>query len=77
MKDIDRRVAALDAIAHEEGYDSQNALLSAMAMESVVPGMCRACETVHSSCEPDMDEGYCESCGENRVESCLIIAGWI
>lgn len=39
--------------------------------DSVMPGICRECYTVHDSCEPDMREGNCENCSKNTVVSCM------
>lgn len=31
------------------------------------PGFCMACGAENDGCEPDMREGPCEVCGENKV----------
>jgi hypothetical protein len=31
------------------------------------PGFCLACGNEQGGCEPDMRNGPCESCGENKV----------
>ena len=30
-------------------------------------GFCQACGSEQEGCEPDMENGKCESCGENEV----------
>ena len=67
---------ALGLIASEEGYDSPEEMLEAVAFDASVPGMCLECEHIQN-CEPDAQDNYCDGCGEQSVVSCLVIGGLI
>ena len=61
-----------------EGYDSPEDMVSDYITESLVPAIC-----VNEDCdftefmEPDQNEGYCEHCEENTVQSCMVLLGII
>jgi hypothetical protein len=44
------------------------------AMGDETPGICLKCEAIIDDIEPDSDDGFCESCGENRVVSIMVLA---
>lgn len=66
----------LDKLASFEGYETAEDLLEAVALSSVVPGICTYCDFT-TDVEPDQDRGFCEMCGTNSVKSALILAGII
>ena len=59
-----------------EGFSSLEQLLEEVIGDSVSPAICIACGST-AEMEPDQDEGYCESCGNNMVVSALVLAGVI
>jgi hypothetical protein len=74
LSDKERR-AKLEKLAESEGYENVEAMLRRAAFDSVSPGIC-----VRPGCsyaidvEPDQQEGYCELCREQSVQSALILA---
>jgi len=71
------RQQALQIICDDCGYDSVDKMLEHCVVDSINPGMCVKCKAVIDSIEPDARDGYCESCGSNKVASALVIAGLI
>lgn len=71
------RKAKLARLAALEGY-SVAELIATAALDSTSAAIC-----VNDGCdyttemEPDQDEGWCEICGTNSVQSALILAGLI
>jgi hypothetical protein len=53
-------------------------MLEEATMDSVAKAICTnpACNYT-TTMEPDQAQGYCEICGTNTVESCLVLAGII
>jgi rubrerythrin len=45
--------------------------LQAMMMDSVQPGICTVCGTIHDGLEPDARRYKCEDCGEPQVFSAM------
>lgn len=68
---------ALRVLAEDQGHGTVMELLEACACDGVNPGICMACGEVSDSMEPDQTEGYCDGCGENRVQAPLVLAGLI
>ena len=68
--------AKLAKIAEAEGFPTIDDLFEAAAADSVVPGICMTCDWV-CDVEPDQDQGWCENCDANTVQSALVIAGLI
>lgn len=74
-------MSKLDKLVEIEGYPSLDALLEAVIMDSVCPGIC--CNPDDPSCdytvevEPDQDRGYCENCDKGTVKAALVLAGLI
>ncbi len=48
-------------------------MLEEAVCDSIVSGYCADCDTVLDSCEPDMENGWCESCGNRNVKSILVL----
>lgn len=74
----EQRRRLLITLAQSEGFDTIDNLLEHAAFDSVSPAIC-----VTDGCgyttdmEPDQGEGWCEACGQNTVQSALILAGMI
>lgn len=67
----------LKKLAEIEGYDDAMDMLEEVNVDSVVPGICLNCKEYTCGVEPDSSEGWCEECGTNTVQSCLVMAGII
>lgn len=54
-------------------------MLNEATYDSVSKGICMnpGCNYTTDNIEPDGSNGYCENCGTNTVQSCLVIAGLI
>ena len=65
----------LKVLACAEGVEDLTELLESAVTDSVVPGVCRACESTLTDVEPDARNNYCYDCGERAVVSCLVLAG--
>ena len=63
-------------LCEAEGFENIDQLLEASICDSVVPAICMDCGCA-TQMEPDQRAGYCEACGQNKVVSCLILAGLI
>jgi hypothetical protein len=73
-----QRAAKLQTLTQSEGHTSVGDLLHAAAYDSVVPGICTRADCSYTcECEPDARRNYCESCGGQSVQSCLVLAGLI
>ena len=65
----------LRSLVEAEGYGSLEKLLEAAVTDSVCPAICTTpgwsytCEM-----EPDQDRGWCEVCGQNTMQSALVLA---
>ena len=64
----------LQIVADEEGYDDPLTMLEELLIESVVPSICRSCQTLGPGVEPDADRYLCEECGEHAVVSVVELA---
>ena len=75
MTPSEKRQAKLQKLADSEGHESIDNLLHAAAYDCVVPSICTApgCDYT-TEMEPDQDRGYCEACGGQTVQSCLVLA---
>jgi hypothetical protein len=70
------RATKLKKLAESEGYENIQDLLYDAAYDSVVPGICTRLGCSYTcECEPDARENYCEACGGQTVQSCLVLAG--
>jgi len=70
-------MSKLSQLAEIEGVEEMD-MLEEATYDSVAPGICinKGC-TYTREVEPDCDEGYCERCDTNTVESCLVLGGII
>jgi len=70
-------MSKLDTLAEIEDLEVME-MLEQATFDSVAPGICtnKDCEYT-TTVEPDQDQGYCEDCKTNTVQSCLILAGII
>jgi hypothetical protein len=68
-------MSKLQTLAGNEGMTVDEMLENA-TFDSVAPGICSnpGCE-YSTSVEPDQSKGFCESCGTQTVQSCLVLAG--
>ena len=66
----------LDMIAKEVGLDVFE-MLGQATFDSISPGICTICLTIHDNVEPDAGENACEECGQSAVKSVLILAGMV
>jgi hypothetical protein len=72
------RRTKLQKLAETEGHAGIDDLLYAAATDSVVPGICTRPDCSYTcECEPDARKNYCEACGHQTVQSCLVLAGII
>lgn len=67
----------LNLLADIEGMDVME-MLEQASFDGIAPGICMNpdCEYT-TNVEPDQDQGWCELCESNTVESCLMLAGVI
>ena len=70
--------AKLRMLVETEGFSNLQALLAATITDSVCPAICTT-ENCSYTCEmePDQNQGWCDECGKNTVQSALILAGLI
>ena len=61
-------------LAEIEGYGDEMEMLEAATFDSVAAGICTKCG-YSINVEPDCDDGWCEDCETNTVQSCLVLAG--
>ena len=59
---------SLIADDHDQSVED---LIDEYALDSVMPGICTSCKSIHYSCEPDLREGWCDECEQQRVVSLL------
>ena len=74
----DERKAKLSRLLTAYGFASFDDLYEVAFHDSVGPAICAApgCDYT-ADMELDQQEGYCEACGRNTVQSALILAGVI
>jgi len=66
----------ISQVACENGLEYMD-FLEEMVYDSVVAGICTTCKEQAQDVEPDARNYTCEVCGEQTVQSCLILAGLI
>ncbi len=71
---LTKRAVRLLELCEAEGFENIGELLEASICDSVCPAICMDCGCT-AEMEPDQRAGYCEQCGQNKVVSCLILAG--
>lgn len=63
-----------EQLAEDYGFSDVMDMLEMASIDSMVPGICVNDDCNYSTdVEPDQREGYCENCGTQTVQSCLII----
>jgi hypothetical protein len=65
----------LKKLAASEGMEEMD-MLGKATFDGIAPGICLECGYT-AEVEPDSTQGYCEGCGKQTVQSCLILAGVI
>lgn len=75
MKKKELNKYGLDELLEELGYSDEMDYLNEYGFDSINPGICTECGTVHDRCEPDLIKGWCENCGLNKVKSGLFLIG--
>lgn len=65
----------LEKLAEDYGCDVMS-MLEEATFDSIVPCICTECQATTEG-EPDLRRGYCDSCGNQTVRSCLDLAGVI
>jgi len=74
----EQRAQKLLSLAESEGYGRTQEgvfeMLEKATYDSVAPGVCTNCDHT-CECEPDARENWCESCGGQTVQSCLVLSG--
>jgi len=72
------KAAKLDALMDIYGYDDLQDMLEVMQFEGSVAAICTEedCNATFDW-EPDCENGQCEECGCESVDSCMILAGVI
>ena len=73
--DAKLREAKLAKLIESEGYGTLEEMAEAIVSDSVSPAICvePGCDYT-TEMEPDQDAGYCEACGNNTVQSALVLA---
>ena len=66
----------LELLANLEGFDNSMQMLESAGLDSIVPCICKneGCDYT-AQLEGDQRSGYCEECGTQTVQSCLVLAG--
>lgn len=69
-------MSKLEQLAKIEGYKDSFSLLEDAITDSVCPGICtrKGCDYT-TEVEPDCQDGWCEECETQTVQSALILAG--
>ena len=65
----------LKKLAEVEGLDDLE-MFEKATYDAIAPGICLECGYT-AEVEPDQTQGYCEGCGKQTVQSCLILGGLI
>lgn len=69
-------MSRLARLAEIEGYEDSFSLLEDAITDSICPGICtnKGCDYT-TEVEPDCQDGWCEECETQTVQSALILAG--
>jgi hypothetical protein len=73
---LTRKAVRLIELCEAAGFKSPDDLAVSSMADTLCPAICMECGHV-TQMEKDQRRGYCESCGEDRVMSGLILAGFI
>lgn len=63
----------LDLISHHLGDIDE--LVEAALYDETCPGACAQCGTVHDSVDINDTDEYCDQCGDDAVQSVVVLAG--
>ncbi|MCK1481031.1 hypothetical protein IVB27_41495 [Bradyrhizobium sp. 197] len=76
---VSQRAVKPMKLCEVEGFEQLDDLLLLAALaESMCPAICMTEGCDHTAeMEPDLDQGFCESCGGNTLVSVLVLAGFI
>lgn len=68
----------LVTLADLEGFNDVMDFLEATGLDSIVPAICTdpGCNAT-ADLEPDQRAGYCEGCGQQTIQSAMVLAGMI
>lgn len=66
----------LMTLVKASGFTTKEDMLRVAVADSVCLAICIECDHV-TDMEPDQDAGYCDECGQNTVQSALVLAGLI
>jgi hypothetical protein len=68
----------LQTLTTDWGYQAPEDLIEDYMFDGLMPAICinEGCD-YSTEYEPDQDQGWCESCGTNTVQSATILAGVI
>jgi len=76
--DAELKKAKLAKLLETEGYDTIEALFTAVLSDVVSPAICTQAGCDYTTeMEPDQDAGYCEVCGTQTVVAALVLADLI
>ena len=73
---LTKKAVRLLELCEAEGFKTPEDLLVASMTDSVCAAICMECGTT-AQMEKDQREGYCESCGKDKVVSGLVLADLI
>lgn len=65
-------------LADVHGYDAPEDFIVECGMDSIVPGICMnvGCDN-EKDVEPDCENGHCEKCGTDSIDSIHVMLGII
>ena len=71
-------MSKLNQLASDWGFDDPLDLIEAYVTDGLMPAICmtRGCD-YSTEMEPDQDQGWCECCGTNTVQSASVLMGII
>jgi hypothetical protein len=73
---LTKKAVRLLELCEAEGFKRIDNLLKFSMADSLCPAICMECGHT-TEMEKDQREGYCESCGKNKVVSGLVLADLI
>lgn len=76
--DLEKGLSKAQQLARDFGYATELQLVEENMFSSVVPGICMMSDCDYTTdVEPDQDQGWCECCNMNSVQSILIITNLV
>jgi len=73
---LTKKAVRLLELCEAEGFTTLDQLVKFSMSDSLCPAICMECGAT-AQMEKDQREGYCDSCGKNKVVSGLVLAGLI